>query len=131
LEPGGGKNSLIPLYRDGIDLCKRVGRPQIKALADSIFFLELNQPLEDIAKDPELCVHNHIVGMELYPGNPAIMEFHKKHFRILRDMGYVGGVTAEMKPISTKGEGEPFDYRYESEKVLKYMQGIRDEVFSE
>jgi sugar phosphate isomerase/epimerase len=131
LEPGGGKNSLIPLYRDGIELCKRVDRPEIKALADSGFFMELGQPLEDIRIAPELCIHNHISGIERVQSSPEIREFHKKHFRILRNMGYVGGVSAEMKFINTKGDDSPPDYRYETEKVLKYMQGIRDEVFAE
>jgi sugar phosphate isomerase/epimerase len=131
LEPASGKNSLIPLYKDGIEMCKRVGRPEIKVMADSGYFLELKQPLEDIAKEPELCVHNHISGIDGQPGVGDLKEFHKKHFRVLRDIGYVGGVSAASSFINTKGDNGQMDYRYETEKVLKYMQNIREEVFAE
>jgi sugar phosphate isomerase/epimerase len=131
LEPASGKKSLIPLYMDGIEMCQRIGRPEIKVMADSGYFLELGQPLENIGKYPDLCVHNHMSGIDGQPGVGDLREFHKKHFRVLRDMGYVGGVSAASAFINSKGDGGPMDYRYETEKVLKYMKEIRDEVFAE
>ena len=43
-----------------LERSEEVNRPSVKVMADLNYFLKLDQPLEDIAKEPEFCAHVHI-----------------------------------------------------------------------
>ena len=98
-------------------------------MADLNYFVELKEPLSDIALDPDYCLHVHIQGDKYQPnvGNrgPLLLDL----FRVLRDMGYSRGVSAASPWTIT--EGKTFNYRLESAKTLKYMQDLRQKVYAE
>jgi hypothetical protein len=129
LEPMAGKDTLFPSYLDGIALAKKVNHPSIRVMADLNYFVELNEPLADIAVDPEYCLHVHIQGDTYQPNVGARGDLHLRLFRILRGMGYGRGVSAASPWISTTGG--PFDYRFESRRTLEYLMNLRDKVYSE
>jgi sugar phosphate isomerase/epimerase len=62
LEPMADLSTLFPRYLEGIQLAKEVGSKSVRVMADLNYFLDLDQPLEDIAKEPEYCLHCHIQG---------------------------------------------------------------------
>jgi sugar phosphate isomerase/epimerase len=129
LEPTANRDTVFPTYRDGIGFVKRLNRKPIKLMADLNYFIQINQPFEDIALEPDYCLHVHIQGDTYQPnvGNSTEKLLHL--FRILRDMGYERTVSSAHPWIST--EGEIFNYRLESGKTLKYLQQLRDHVYSE
>lgn len=129
LEPMADPGTLWPSYLDGIAFAKEVARPQVKVMADLAYLLRLNEPFEDVAKEPEYCLHCHIAGEPAQPGTGDRVEIHKRLFRVLRDMGYERGVSCACPWIST--DGGPFDFTKETAKTLKYLQNLRDEVYAE
>ena len=49
------------MYLDGIEFAKNeIGRSSVRVMADVAYLLRGNQPLEDIAKEPEYCLHVHL-----------------------------------------------------------------------
>ena len=115
--------------RDGISFVKRLDKQQIKLMADLNYFIQINQPFEDIALEPDYCLHVHIQG-ETYQPNVGHSTKKLLHFfRILRDIGYERTVSSAHPWIKT--EGESFNYHLESGKTLKYLQQLRDMVYSE
>ena len=129
LEPMARPDTLFPSYLEGIEFAKLVDRPMIRVMADLNYFVELNEPLIHIAAEPEYCVHVHIQGDTYQPNVGGRKDLHMQLFRILRDMGYLRGVSAASPWIST-GE-EPFNYRIESLKTLEYLRALREKVYSE
>ena len=129
LEPTGNLNTLWPRYLDGVAFARELGHPEVRVMADMAYFPKLNQPLEDIAKAPEYCMHCHIAGKGGQPGVGDCVEEHTHLFRILRDIGYERGVSCACAWVSTKG-GE-LDYGAETAKTLKYLQDLRGKVYSE
>ena len=129
LEPMARRETLFPSYREGLEFAKRVNHPSIRVMADLNYFVELNEPLSDIAADPDYCLHVHIQGDKYQPnvGNrgPLLADL----FRVLRNMGYARGVSAASPWTIT--EGKTFNYRLESAKTLKYMQDLRKKVYGE
>ena len=129
LEPMARRATLFPSYREGLEFAKRVNHPSIRVMADLNYFVELSEPLADIALDPDYCLHVHIQGDKYQPnyGNrgPLLLDL----FRVLRDIGYERGVSAASPWTIT--EGKTFNYRLESAKTLKYMQDLRQKVYSE
>lgn len=119
LEPMAKLDTLWPRYLDGVEFAKRVGRPEIKVMADMAYFLKLGQPLEDIAKEPEYCVHCHIAGDN---GQPGIGQRpHKRLFEILRDIGYEYGVSCACPWVGEYGPA--------TTQALRYLQDLRDQVY--
>jgi hypothetical protein len=129
LEPMARRETLFPSYREGLEFAKRVNHPGIRVMADLNYFVELDEPLQDIALDPSYCLHVHIQGDKYQPnvGNrgPILLEL----FRLLRDVGYERSVSAASPWTIT--EGKTFNYRLESAKTLKYMQDLRRQVYTE
>jgi hypothetical protein len=129
LEPMARRETLFPFYREGLEFAKRVNHPSIRVMADLNYFVALDEPLQDIALDPDYCLHVHIQGDTYQPnyGNrgPLLLDL----FRVLRDIGYTRGVSAASPWTIT--EGKTFNYRLESAKTLKYMQDLRRQVFAE
>jgi len=98
-------------------------------MADLNYFIAIGQPFEDIALEPDFCLHVHIQG-ETYQPNVGNCDDKILHiFRVLRDIGYQRTVSSAHPWISTTGE--TFNYRVESEKTLKYLQNFRAQVYSE
>jgi len=129
LEPTANPNTVFPTYRDGIDFVKRLNRDSIRLMADLNYFVAVNQPFEDIALEPDYCLHVHIQG-EKYQPNVGDCEDKILHiFRILRDIGYQRSVSSAHPWIST--EGKDFNYRIESAKTLKFLQNLRKKVYDE
>ena len=129
LEPMANPDTLWPSYLDGLAFAKEVGRPEVKIMADLAYLLKLNEPFEDVAKEPEYCLHCHIAGEHGQPGVGDRVEIHKRLFRVLRDMGYEGGVSCACPWVSS--DGGAFDFAKESAKTLKYLQDLRAEIYAE
>jgi sugar phosphate isomerase/epimerase len=129
LEPMARPDTLFPSYLEGIAFTKQVNLPSIRVMADLNYFVELNEPLADIAVEPEYCLHVHVQGDTYQPNVGGRADLHLQLFRILRRMGYRRGVSAASPWSSTAGGA--FDYRHESRKTLDYLKGLRDRVYSE
>jgi sugar phosphate isomerase/epimerase len=129
LEPMARRETLFPSYKEGLAFAKRVNHPMIRVMADLNYFVELDEPLEDIKEDPSYCLHVHIQGDKYQPnyGNREPQLLHL--FRVLRDIGYTLGVSAASPWTIT--EGDTFNYRLESAKTLAYMQELRVKVYME
>jgi len=129
LEPTANPDTIFPTYRDGIQFVKRLNLKPIKLMADLNYFVAIGQAFEDIALEPDFCLHVHIQG-ETYQPNVGNCDYKILHiFRVLRDIGYQRTVSSAHPWISTSGE--VFNYRAESEKTLKYLQNLRAQVYSE
>ena len=129
LEPFSDLDTLFPRYLEGIEFAKKVNRPSVKVMADLNYFLKLDQPLEDIAKEPEWCAHVHIAEGKGQPGTGDRTDLYERLFRILRDIDYQGAVSCACAWVSSDG-GE-FDFGKETEKTLVYLQGLREKVYAE
>ena len=130
LEPTAVPETLWPMYRDGIAFAKNeVGRWSVRVMADLAYFLRGDQPLDDIALDPDYCLHVHIAGEGGQPGVGNREDLHLRLFRVLRDIGYERGVSAACPWVSTT-EG-PMDFRHETAKALQYLQELRRRVYAE
>jgi sugar phosphate isomerase/epimerase len=129
LEPTANPHTVFPTYKDGIEFVKRLNLPAIRLMADLNYFVQIEEPFEDIQLEPDLCLHVHIQG-ETYQPNVGDSTGKILHiFRVLRDIDYQRTVSSAHPWITT--EGEMFNYRLESAKTLKYLQELREQVYSE
>lgn len=129
LEPAANPDTVFPTYIDGIEFVKKLNKDSIRLMADLNYFVALGQPFEDIAIEPDYCLHVHIQG-EKYQPNVGDCEEKILHiFRVLKDIGYHRSVSSAHPWLST--EGEKFNYRVESGKTLKFLQDLRAQVYSE
>ena len=129
LEPQAESDTLFPRYLEGIEFAKRTGRSNVKVMADLNYFLELDQPLEDILKYPEYCLNVHIQGDGGAQPNVGNREKTLLHlFEVLKEAGYDKGVSAACPWVSTNGEAE-VDFKYETDKTLAYLQELRAKVY--
>ncbi|MDR2482154.1 MAG: sugar phosphate isomerase/epimerase [Treponema sp.] len=127
LEPQAEQDTLFPRYLDGVAFAKLSGRSNVKVMADLNYFIELEQPLEDILKHPGYCLNVHIQGdggAQPNVGNREQVLLHL--FKVLKEAGYDKGVSAACPWVSTKG-GE-VDFKYETDVTLAYLQGLRARV---
>jgi sugar phosphate isomerase/epimerase len=129
LEALSDLTTLFPRYLESIEFAKKVNRPSIKVMADLNYFLKLDQPLEDIAIEPEWCTHVHIAEGKGQPGTGDRTDLYERLFRILRDIGYEGGVSCACAWVSSDG-GE-LDFGKETAKTLAYLQDLRAKVYAE
>jgi sugar phosphate isomerase/epimerase len=129
LEPIAEPDTLWPMYPDGIAFAKEVGRPSVRVMADMNYFIRGNQPLELIADDPSYCLHVHIAGEQGQPGVGDMEARLLNLFRVLRDIGYLRGVSAACPWVST--DDGPLDYGKETAKALDYLKGLRAQVYAE
>jgi sugar phosphate isomerase/epimerase len=129
LEPEADPDTLFPRYLEGVEFAKMTGRKNVKVMADLNYFLALNQPLEDILKYPEYCLNAHIQGDGGSQPNVGNREETLIHFfNVLKDAGYDKGVSAACPWVPTNGAAE-IDYKYETDKTLKYLQELRSRVY--
>ena len=69
LEPTADPHTLFPMYLDALEFArKEIGRDVVRVMADLNYFIQGNQPLEHIARDPAYCLHVHIAGENAQPG---------------------------------------------------------------
>jgi sugar phosphate isomerase/epimerase len=130
LEPMAALDSVFPRYLDGLEFAKRLGRPEVRIMADLNYFIKLDQPLEHIAEAPEYCVHVHIAGVKGQPGIGDMAGIHSALFRTLKDMGYEDSVTCACPWVSSD-PGKPMDFAVETARTLTYMRDLRDRVYAE
>jgi len=129
LEPQAELDTLFPRYLQAIEFAKMTGRRSVKVMADLNYFLELDQPLEDILKYPDYCLNVHVQGDGGAQPNVGKREEIFTHlFGVLKDAGYDKGVSAACPWVSTNGADKP-DYKYETDVTLKYLQDLREEVY--
>jgi sugar phosphate isomerase/epimerase len=130
LEPTAEPDTLWPMYLDGIKFAKeRVGRASVRVMADLNYFVKGDQHLEHIASEPDYCLNVHIAGDGGQPGIGDCIDLHTRLFPVLRDIGYERGVAAACPWVSSDG-GE-LDFRKETARALRYLQELREEVYSE
>ena len=129
LEPMGTPTTLFPLYRDGVAFARETKRPEIAVMADTAYFLQYNQPLEDILKEPKLLLHCQTAGIKGQPGVGDLTAFHTRFFKILRDIKYTGAVSCACPWIDTTGSGK-LQFGIETAKTLKYLRDLRDKVYA-
>jgi sugar phosphate isomerase/epimerase len=129
LEPTANPDTIFPTYLDGIEFVKRLNQKPVKLMADLNYFIAIGQAFEDIAREPDFCLHVHIQGETYQPNVGNCTEKILHIFRVLRDIGYKRTVSSAHPWIST--EGDSFNYRLESEKTLKFLQNLRNQVYSE
>jgi sugar phosphate isomerase/epimerase len=131
LEPTADPNTLFPMYLDCLEFAKKeIGRDVVRLMADLNYFIQGNQPLEHIAKEPAYCLHVHVAGENAQPGVGNRVVIHTRLFRILREIEYQGGVSAACPWVNTSG-GKKLDFRAETEKSLIYLRDLRDQVYAE
>jgi sugar phosphate isomerase/epimerase len=138
LEPCDRKENLWNLYLDGLQFAKDTGRRSIKLMADLNYFVSLNQDLRDVLKAPEylLSVHiqgNNAPGMPSWAGQPNVgdrMPVITRFFEILKEMDYDKTVTLACAWGSTKGDGKPADYAYETKKTLGILNELIDGIYA-
>lgn len=129
LEPQAESDTLFPRYLEGVEFAKMTGRSNVKVMADLNYFLELEQPLEDILKHPEMCLNVHVQGDGGAQPNVGEREDILLHlFDVLKEAGYDKGVSAACPWISTTGAAE-VDFKYETDTTLKFLQEIREKTY--
>lgn len=129
LEPQAEADTLFPRYLEGIEFAKMTGRKSVKVMADLNYFLELNQPLEDILKYPEYCINVHIQGDGGAQPNVGNRDGILTHlFEVLKEINYDKGVSVACPWVITNG-AEEIDYAYETNTALKYVQELRAKVY--
>jgi sugar phosphate isomerase/epimerase len=129
LEPFSDLKTLWPRYLEGIEFAKEVDHPLVKVMADLNYFIALDQPLEDIAKYPEMCTHVHIAEGKGQPGIGDRNDIYERLFRILAGMGYEGAVDCACAWVSSDG-GE-LDFGKETRKSLAYLKDLRAKIYAE
>jgi len=129
IEPMAKAGTVFPSYVDGLAVMEELGRPEIQIMADLNYFLRLEEPLEDILKKPEACLHVHIQGDGGAQPNVGDREAILVNlFTVLKDANYTRGVSVACPWKSTLG-GD-LDIRKESKITLDYLKKIRDSVYA-
>ena len=129
LEPQAEHDTLFPRYLEGVAFAKLTGRRSVKVMCDLNYFIELDQPLEDILKEPGWCLDVHVQGDGGAQPNVGDREKTLLHlFNVLKDAGYDKGVSAACPWVITNG-AKTIDYKYETDVTLKFLQDLRDKVY--
>ncbi|MCL2129993.1 MAG: sugar phosphate isomerase/epimerase [Treponema sp.] len=129
LEPQAESDTLFPRYLEGVEFARLTGRSNVKVMADLNYFIELEQPLEDILKYPEYCLNVHVQGDGGAQPNVGDREKILLHlFSVLKDAGYDKGVSAACPWVVTNGAAE-IDYGYETNTALAFLQDLRAKAY--
>lgn len=129
LEPTANPQTVFPKYTDGLEFVKQLAKPSVRVMADLNYFIAVDEPFEDIAIDPEYCLHVHIQGDTYQPNFGDCTAKILRIFRVLRDIGYERTVSSAHPWTST--EPGPFNYAVESAKTLSFLGELRAQVFAE
>lgn len=116
IEPLYGGN-IIRSYLEGVELAKRVGREEIKVVADIIHFARVNEPFEDILLAPEYLGHVHLsdTDRKAPPGKDEALL--RRFFQLLRQVDYQGMASVE---ASFSG----VDYSSASAQALAFLKEL-------
>jgi sugar phosphate isomerase/epimerase len=129
LEPMADPESLFPTYVEGLKFAREINHPQVKLMADMNYFLRNKESFDVIKEDPSMNLHCHIAGSGgAQPNVGGIRDIHKAFFTVLRDTGFEGSVSCAC-PWKNTGTGE-FNLTDETAKTLKYLQDLREEIYS-
>jgi len=113
-----GETNIINTYREAVALARDVGRDEIRVLADIYHFMVENEPLEDIAAEPDWLAHVHLADTgRKYPGSG--MYPLERLFAILHDIEYAGRVSVEC------GWGD--DFSDESARALHFLRSLAEQ----
>jgi sugar phosphate isomerase/epimerase len=129
LEPTANPRTVFPKYSDGLEFVKQLARPAVRVMADLNYFIAVDEPFEDVAIDPDYCLHVHIQGDTYQPNVGDCEAKIARIFRVLRDVGYARTVSSAHPWIGT--EPGPFNYAVESAKTLRFLCQLREQVFAE
>ena len=128
LEPMADPDSLFPTYAEGLKFVKMLNHPGIKLMADLNYFLRNEESFDVLRPEPEWNLHCHIAGKSAQPNVGDMRDIHKAFFEVLRDTNYEGSVSCAC-PWKNTGDGE-FDLTVETAITIKYLQDLREEVYS-
>lgn len=128
IEPMAKAETVFPSYVDGLEIMKELGRPEIQIMADLNYFLRIKEPLEDILKAPEACLHVHIQGDGGAQPNVGDREAILINlFNVLKEAGYTRGVSVACPWKPTVGT--ELDIKRETKVTLDFLNRIRDKVY--
>ena len=109
------ETNIINTYREGVQLARDVGRDEVRVLADIYHFMMENEPIEDIAEEPDWLAHVHLADTgRKFPGSG--MYPLERLFAILHDIEYTGKVSVEC------GWGENFTD--ETARALRFLRPL-------
>ena len=129
LESCGSENNVFPLYLDSVEFAKRLGRENVRCMADSGYFITKNQNFDDIGKYPEYLIAAEMQGINGQPGIGNRKAADYRFFRVLRDVGWEGVVNfANPWVYPTYGIA---DFTHSSRISLEYVKRIQDDVYAE
>jgi len=128
LEPMARLKTVFPRYLDGLRIANASGGKNIKVMADLNYFLELDQPLENIKIESGKCLHVHIQGDGGSQPNVGDRDdIFIKLFTILKEVGYENGVSCACPWVATK-DGV-IDKKYETGVTIEYLKKLRAKVY--
>ncbi|MHB9033852.1 MAG: sugar phosphate isomerase/epimerase family protein [Anaerolineae bacterium] len=112
-----GETNVINSYREGVQLARDVGRDEVRVLADIYHFMLENEPLDDIADEPDWLAHVHLADTaRKYPGSG--MYPLERLFSILHDIEYSGKVSVECSWGA--------DFTDESARALHFLRPLAE-----
>ena len=129
LEPTADPTSVFPSYIDGLNFARCTGMPEVRVMADINYFIRGNWDYNDIAIQPDYCLHVHLANDHAQPGEGNRTELFLRLFAVLRRIGYTRSVCAAAPWVSTTGG--PLNYRAEtakclSEDTISILRGLKE-----
>ncbi len=121
LEPLQPKEAnFLNFVSEGVDICKKVGSPRIRQLADIFHMEQGGEGPESILKAGPLLLHCHIAekGPRTAPGLKSDGSEFIPYFDALKAIGYAGGVSCEC------GWGDKKDFAKNLEIALATMKRV-------
>lgn len=86
--------NIVNSYLEAAQLAKDVARDSVAALADIYHFMMEDEPLDDIAQEPDWLAHVHLADTgRRHPGSGVYPL--ERWFAILKDIGYTGMASVE------------------------------------
>lgn len=121
LEPLQPKEAnFLNFVREGIVICRKIGSPRIRLLADIFHMEQGGEDAASIRSAGALLKHCHIAekGTRTAPGLKGDGSEFAPYFDALRDIGYAGGVSCEC------GWGDRKDFAKNLETALATMKRL-------
>lgn len=125
LEPLQPKEAnFLNFVHEGIDICKKVGSPRLRQLADIFHMEQGEEGPESIIKAGAMLLHCHIAekGPRTAPGINGDGSEFVPYFDALRTIGYAGGVSCEC------GWGKKGEFEKNLELALATMRRVSGQM---
>jgi sugar phosphate isomerase/epimerase len=107
--------NILNSYSEAVRLARDVEREEIRVLADLYHFMMDDEPLDDIAAEPDWLAHVHLADSgRLHPGSGSYPL--ERLFDILKDVGYHGRASIEC--------GWGANYAAETAASLRFLRGL-------